>query len=160
MRLARTLRAVAVYEALKGIVVLLTGVGLVFGLRRDIAYVAERIIAGLHVEPTSRFARMLLSVTAHITPSQLWAFAGFSAAYALLRFAMAYGLWLERRWAEWLVACSAAIYLPLELYELFNEVTWIMIAVIVVNVLIIALMAAVLRYTSPAVSANGAASPK
>jgi len=154
VRLARTLRAVAVYEALKGIVVLLTGVGLLLGLHRDIAYIAERIIAGLHVNPTSRFARMLLSVTAHVTSSQLWAFAAFAAIYALLRFAMAYGLWLERRWAEWLVACSAAIYLPLELYELFNEVTWVMIAVIVGNVLIIALMAATLHYTRPAVPAN------
>jgi uncharacterized membrane protein (DUF2068 family) len=156
VRLARTLRAVAVYEALKGIVVLLTGVGMVLGLHRDIAYIAERIIAALHVNPTSRFARMLLSVTAHVTSSQLWAFAGFTAVYALLRFAMAYGLWLERRWAEWLVACSAAIYLPLELYELFNEVTWIMIVVIVANVLMVALMAAALHYTRPAVPANRA----
>jgi uncharacterized membrane protein (DUF2068 family) len=154
VRLAPTLRAVAVYEALKGIVVLLTGVALVLGLHRDIAYIAERIIAGLHINPTSRFARMLLSVTAHVTSGQLWAFAGFTVVYALLRFAMAYGLWFERRWGEWLVACSAAIYLPLELYELFNEVTWVMIVVIVANVLIIALMIAALRYTRPAVPAS------
>src|SRR3954465_15145839 len=116
VRLARTLRAVAFYEGLKGMVVLLTGVGMVLGLHRDIAYIAERIIAALHVNPTSRFARMLLSVTAHVTSSQLWAFASFTAEYALLRFAMAYGLWLERRWGEWLGACSGGVYLHFEIY--------------------------------------------
>ena len=154
MRLARTLRAVAVYEALKGILVLLTGVALVLGLHRDIAYLAGRILAFLHVNPTSRFARMLLSVTAHVTSAQLWAFAAFAVLYASLRFAMAYGLWFERRWGEWLVACSAAVYLPLEIYELFNEVTWIIVVVIIINVLIIALMVAALRYTRPAVPAS------
>ena len=154
MRLARTLRAVAVYEALKGILVLLTGVALVLGLHRHVAYIAGRIISFLHVNPASRFARMLLSVTAHVSSEQLWAFAAFAVLYSVLRFVMAYGLWFERRWGEWLVACSAAVYLPLEIYELFNEVTWIIVVVIIINVLIIGLMVAALRYTRPAVPAS------
>lgn len=154
MRLARTLRAVAIYEAFKGVLVLLIGIGLVLGLHRYIEYVGGQIIAVLHINPASRFARMLLSVTSHVTYGQLWAFAGFAAVYGGLRFLMAYGLWFERRWGEWLVACSAAIYLPLEIFELFNEANWVIVVVIVVNVLIIALMAAALHYTRPAVPAD------
>lgn len=40
-----------------------------------------------------------------------------------MRFVEAYGLWRERRWANWLAAISEGIYLPVEIYELFARVT-------------------------------------
>ncbi|MCZ7627423.1 MAG: DUF2127 domain-containing protein [Candidatus Methylomirabilis sp.] len=41
-----------------------------------------------------------------------------AAGYASVRFVEAYGLWLERRWAEWFAAVSGGIYIPFEIYEL------------------------------------------
>ena len=43
--------------------------------------------------------------------------------YSAIRFTEAYGLWRERRWAEWLSAVSGAIYLPFEIYELAGGIT-------------------------------------
>lgn len=155
MQLAKTLRAIAVYEAVKGALVLLTGFGLLVVFHRNIQQIAEQLVAHSHLNPASRFPRIFLDAAAEVTDARLWMFAAFAAGYALLRFVMAYGLWLERRWAEWLVALSAGVYLPLEVYELTKEVTWIVVGAIVVNVLVISLMVAALHRTRPAGPADG-----
>lgn len=58
--------------------------------------------------------------------------------YALVRFAEAYGLWWERRWAEWLAALSGGIYVPVEIYELSRGVSAIKAAALVLNLCVVA----------------------
>ena len=152
MRLAKTLRTIAVYEAAKGVLVLLTGFGLLAAVHRNVQHIAEQLVAQAHLNAASHFPRIFLEAAANVTDARIWMLATFAAGYALVRFVMAYGLWIEKRWAEWLVALSAGIYLPFEIYELFKEVTWIVIGAIVVNILVIALMVAALhrpRSTGP-----------
>ena len=67
--------------------------------------------------------------------------------YALIRFAEAYGLWLGRRWAEWLAALSGAIYVPVEIYEITRSVTWIKLTALTLNALIVIYMCLVLWRT-------------
>ena len=64
----------------------------------------------------------------------------FAATYGLVRFIEAYGLWHERRWAEWFATVSGGIYIPFELYELFHRVSWISVGALVINVLVVFLM--------------------
>ncbi len=73
--------------------------------------------------------------------------------YALVRFVEAYGLWQGRRWAEWLAALSAGIYLPFEIYELSKSATWILISAFVTNILVIVVMIAALRRSRVGLSA-------
>ena len=42
-------------------------------------------------------------------------------SYALVRFIESFGLWRGRRWAEWFGVLSGCIYLPLEIYKLFER---------------------------------------
>jgi uncharacterized membrane protein (DUF2068 family) len=65
--------------------------------------------------------------------------------YATVRFVEAYGLWRARGWAEWLAAVSGAIYIPFELYEIARGVSWIKVAALVLNVVIVAFMVYALR---------------
>jgi uncharacterized membrane protein (DUF2068 family) len=148
--LARTLRAVAIYEAAKGILVLLTGFGLLVVFRHHIQQIAEQIVSQLHLNPAGHLPRIFLDVAASMTDARLWMFATFAAGYAILRIVMAYGLWFERRWAEWLAALSAAIYLPFEVHELYTAFSWFVIIAMIVNVLIIALMVTALHRSRPA----------
>lgn len=64
--------------------------------------------------------------------------------YAVVRLAEAYGLWLGRRWAEWLAALSGGIYVPVELYELSRGVTAIKIGALILNACVVAYMCGVL----------------
>ncbi|MFJ3666482.1 DUF2127 domain-containing protein [Streptomyces sp. NPDC090106] len=56
-------------------------------------------------------------------------------AYALVELVEAVGLWYARRWAEYLTVVATAAFLPLEIYELTERVSWLKIATLVLNVL-------------------------
>jgi len=58
-------------------------------------------------------------------------------AYALLQAAEGAGLWLQKRWAEYLAVVSTAIFLPIEVYELIERVTALKVAALLVNLAIL-----------------------
>ena len=65
--------------------------------------------------------------------------------YGTVRFIEAYGLWRERRWAEWLAAGSGGLYLPVELYEMARGFAWLAVTGLVINALIVGVMVDALR---------------
>ncbi|MBB4923511.1 DUF2127 domain-containing protein [Kitasatospora kifunensis] len=56
-------------------------------------------------------------------------------AYSLIEAVEGVGLWLGRRWAEYLAVIATAAFLPLEGYELSEHATAVKIATTVINVL-------------------------
>ena len=153
MRFINTLRAVAAYEAVKGLLVLLTGFGLLAFIHRDLDQFADQVVAHFHLNPAGRVPRLFLGASADLTDTRLWLLAAMTMGYALVRFVEAYGLWQGRRWAEWLAALSAGIYLPFEIYELSKSATWILISAFVTNILVIVVMIAALRRSRVGLSA-------
>ena len=63
--------------------------------------------------------------------------AAAAMTYALVRFAEAVGLWLQRHWAKWFGALTGGIYIPVEIYELLQGITWPRVTVLVVNLWIV-----------------------
>jgi uncharacterized membrane protein (DUF2068 family) len=59
------------------------------------------------------------------------------AAYALLEGVEAVGLWLAKRWAEYLTFVATVSLLPLEIYELSNRVSVLKVVALVVNLAIV-----------------------
>jgi uncharacterized membrane protein (DUF2068 family) len=57
--------------------------------------IAGRLIARLHLDPARRFPRIVLDAAANVTDHRLHILALLAALYALLRFVMAFGLWVE-----------------------------------------------------------------
>src|SRR5690349_8688642 len=60
-----------------------------------------------------------------------------AAAYCIIEGVEAVGLWLERRWAEYLTALATAGFLPLEVHELIDRVSVFRIGALIVNVAIL-----------------------
>jgi uncharacterized membrane protein (DUF2068 family) len=155
MRLSSTVRAVALVEAAKGALVLLAGFAALSLIHHDAQRLAEQLVGHLHLNAAKRYPRIFIDTAAHLTDARLWVLATLAAAYGLVRFVEAYGLWRGRRWAEWLAAVSGGIYIPFELYELFQDVTWLSLGALVVNVFIVGLMInALLRAPNPAMGEN------
>jgi len=134
------LRAIAIFEALKGAIVLAVGFGLLSFLGRDAEVFAGHLVSRLHLNPANHYPQVFIQAMGDLTNTRLWLIAGFSALYAGVRFAEAYGLWHERRWAEWFAALSGAIYIPAEIYELMHRVTWLKVTALVINVIVVAYM--------------------
>jgi uncharacterized membrane protein (DUF2068 family) len=127
------LRAVASLELAKGLVVLLLGFGAVSLVHKDAWDVAEALLRFLHVNPDHHYAQVFLNLADNLTDKKLWAMAAGAMAYSIVRFVEAYGLWLERTWAEWFALISGALYVPFEAYEVVRRPTPIHVAVLLIN---------------------------
>lgn len=149
-----TVRAVALFEAAKGTLVLLTGFGVLALVHHDAQQFAERLVGHLHLNPAKHYPRIFIDAAANITETRLLVLAALAATYGLIRFIEAYGLWRGRRWAEWFAAVSGTIYIPFELYELFKGMNWLSFGALVVNALVVGAMVNALYRNQPAGSSK------
>ncbi|CAM5779979.1 DUF2127 domain-containing protein [Rhizobacter fulvus] len=147
----RALRLVALMEAVKGLIVFGAGFGLLALLHRDVRHIAESLVTRLHIDPENHFAGIFLHAAARLTDARLWGFAALALAYSALRWTEAWGLWFHRRWAEWLGAVGGAIYLPVELYELWHQPSPIKLATLTLNLAVVAYLGWTLRQSRAAV---------
>jgi len=154
--LASTVRAVALFEAAKGALVLLAGFGALSLIHHDAQRLAEQLVGHLHLNPASRYPRIFIDAAAHLTDTRLSLFAILAAAYVLARVVEGYGLWRQRRWAEWLAAVSGGIYIPFELYELFNGAASLSLGALLINIFVVGLMinASLREHPAEPVNAN------
>ena len=60
------------------------------------------------------------------------------AAYSVLEGTEAVGLWLGRRWAEYLTFVATVIFVPYEIYELTKSVSALKVIALVINLAIVA----------------------
>ena len=109
-------------------------------MHRDVAHAAEALVDRLHLDAAKKFPHIFLQLAANMTDAQLWGLAALALAYALLRFAEAYGLWRGRSWGQWIAAVSGGIYVPVEIYELVRGVSWIKVAALVLNAAVVTYM--------------------
>lgn len=139
-RLSQALRSIALYEAGKGALILLTGLGLLSLLHRDVEHFAEQLLRHLHLNPASHYPHIFLDAANHLTEPRILLLAVGAAAYSAVRFVEAYGLWRGRQWAEWFAALSGGIYIPFEIRELQVRMTVLSLGALVVNMAIVLFM--------------------
>ena len=138
----------AIVEGAKAALVLLAGFGLLALIHRDVQDIAERLVRHSHLDPAAKYPRIFLDAADRVTDKQLWFFAAMAALYAVIRSVEAYGLWYERRWAEWFAMVCGGVYIPVEIYEMWHRFTWIKAAVFLTNVAIVLYMAYALRHSA------------
>ena len=131
-------RAIAVFEAVKGTIGLIAGFGILSLMHRDIAEFAEDLVGFLHLNSEGRLANRLVETITKLNPANIKLFFYLALAYAAVRFVEAYGLWRLRAWAEWFAIISGAAYIPVEIYELIQKPTFVRAAILVFNVVVVA----------------------
>lgn len=137
----RSVRAIALIEAVKGALVLLAGFGLLALVHRDVAALGDALVHHLHLNPARHLPRIFLDALRQVDDHRLRLLALGAAAYSALRLAEAWGLWRERAWAEWLGVLSGAIYLPFEIRTLWHHPTLLKAVTFGVNVLVVWVLA-------------------
>lgn len=145
MHASATIRTIALFEGAKGVVVFVAGFGLLSLLHRDLQHVAEEFIRHMHLNPAHHFPGIFIAAASRMTDARLWMYATLAAGYGIFRLAEAYGLWREKRWAEWLAAASGAIYIPFEIYEIHRGKGWIAVVALAINIAIVVVMVRALR---------------
>jgi uncharacterized membrane protein (DUF2068 family) len=139
------LKAAALFEALKGLLVILAGLGLLAFVHCDAQAFAERMALHLHLNPAHHYPRVFIEAAARLTDARIWLFVTGAFAYSPLRFAEAYGLWRARPWAQWIGIVSGGVYLPVEVIALVRRPSILIAALLVLNALLVAYLS-VIRY--------------
>ena len=134
------LRAVAVLESVKGIVVLLVGFGVRALVHRNIEDSAEEITHFLHLNPEGKRSSLFLHLADRTTSKDLWLLAIGALVHSAIHFTEAYGLWHQREWAEWFALLSGASYLPGELYSLLHYASRLKWSMLVANAVVVLFM--------------------
>jgi uncharacterized membrane protein (DUF2068 family) len=138
-------RAVAIFEATKGVLVLTAGLGLLELIHRDLQSAAGDLVAHLHLNPAQRYPRIFLQLAGRPTERRMIWLALGASLYALMRLIEAYGLWHGRRWASWFAAISGGIYIPYEVHELAARPNALAGGALLVNVLVVIVMVRAVR---------------
>ncbi len=143
----KALRTIAVFEGVKGTAGVAFAVGL-FGLAQHRVYPwVQWMVERFHFADAAVAPRRVIEVLAHPEEFPLAIWMTIAVAYSVLRFAEAYGLWLARRWGEWLTLIGAALYLPFEIYWIVLGATLAKIALLAANVALVIYLAVVLVKT-------------
>ena len=135
------LRIVAGFEAMKGLLVLLVGCGLLSAIHKDLHLAALHLVRVMHLNPAKHYPSIFIDAADRVTDLQLWMLALSALLYCLVRLIEAYGLWNQMQWAEWFGLLSGAMYIPLEIFEAYREFTWPRVTVLVVNLAVVGYLA-------------------
>jgi uncharacterized membrane protein (DUF2068 family) len=134
----RLLRLIAIFKLLKAVLLVAVGVGALNLLHRDVARLVEHWAELLKLDPNSRYMDTAIEKASTITPDKIKALGLGSIIYAGLFLTEGIGLWLEKRWAEWFTVIITSSLIPIEIYEVARRTTPVKIAVLLINIAIVA----------------------
>jgi uncharacterized membrane protein (DUF2068 family) len=72
-----------------------------------------------------------------LTPRTLTYLAIGLAGYALIELVESIGLWLGQRRGEYFAMVATSIFLPYEIYDLTGKITWLRLAALIINLLLV-----------------------
>ncbi len=139
------LAVIAVFKVVKGVLLLLVGLGLLKLVHAEIATLFSLLIEGLHLNADSRLIHALVLKIDALQPNSVLLAALVSLGYAGMLLVEGIGLWLEFTWAAYLTVVSTSLLLPFELYEVIEQVSALRIGVLLLNLAIVAYLVSQLR---------------
>jgi len=132
--------------------VLLIALG--FGVFRNVAGdprdEAEHFVEKIKLDKDNQFIHSVIERVSNLTPGQLKAIGVGTFLYALLYLVEGIGLLLKKHWAEYFTVIATGIFIPVEIWEVYHHVTPIRLAILAINVAIVAyLVVTLLRRDRP-----------
>jgi uncharacterized membrane protein (DUF2068 family) len=140
-RRAPTLWFIIAVKLGKAVLLVLLAAGFFTLIGKDVGEVYDEVLRFVKLDPGQRFFAMLGDRLDAITPTNLKWLASGSLIYALLLVVEGYGLIRRAWWAVWLAIGETAFFIPLEIFELLDKFTWLMLVILALNSLIVAYLA-------------------
>lgn len=133
----RWLLVIGAFKALKAVLFVLMGIGAVHLLHKDLVDLFSKLLTDLNFDPESRFVNMVLDKVALLNDHRLRLITTAIFSYAVLDVIEGVGLLLEKPWAEFLTIFITASFLPWELFEVVRHLTWVKLALFLVNAVVV-----------------------
>jgi uncharacterized membrane protein (DUF2068 family) len=143
LRAAFILRLLAVERWVRGVILLLLSAA-VFELKSTQASIKEYVDRDLkalkpffnqiHFNVSDSATIKSIEKVLNAKPSTLNLIAFGILVYGLLQVLEGIGLWVLKRWGEYVAVVGTTIFIPFEIYELTDKISWLKIVVLLVNV--------------------------
>lgn len=137
----RALRAIAVFEAIKGITAFAALVGVLDLMHHDVRHLAIELIGRFGLDPSAHYPSILLHYAELVPNADIHSLVILACAYILVRLLEGYGLWNDLAWGEWLGALSGGLYIPFEVGHLIHRPSAIIGIVLAGNVFVVSFLA-------------------
>lgn len=131
------LRLIAIFKFLKAGLLIAVGIGLFKLLHKDVGDVVEHWSEALRLDPGRHYVNLALEKAAHVSPAQVKKLGLGSFLYAGLFLAEGTGLWLRKRWGEWLTVIITSSLVPVEVWEIYRHFSYAKVVVLALNVAIV-----------------------
>jgi uncharacterized membrane protein (DUF2068 family) len=131
------LRIIAVYKAVKTVGLICIAIA---AFRLDHQERFEHLVQWLeHLQLTESngLRWSLVHLLEGMGPAKLVAVGIVALVYAAIFATEGIGLWLRKYWAEWFTVVATGSLVPVEIYECIVRFSWLKLAVLVANVLIV-----------------------
>ncbi len=133
----RLLRAIAVFKFFKAATLVALGVGAFRLMHKDVGGLMEHWAQAMRLDPGGRWLDTALAKASSVRPDQIKKLGLGSFLYAALFLAEGTGLWMQKRWGEWLTVIITGSLVPVEIYEIYRHPSAVKVAVLVINIAIV-----------------------
>ncbi len=133
----KLLRFIAVFKFLKAASLIALSLGAFRLLHRDVGEFAEHWVMKLSLDPGNHFVYRLLVRASLLGPEQIKKLGLVGLIYAALFLIEGAGLWMLRRWGEWVTVIITGSLVPVEIYEIYRHPTFVRVGVVVINMAVV-----------------------
>ncbi len=139
----RWVKAIGVYKFVQTVLLIAVGVEAMRLMHVDLLGVMTEWVRRTGLNPGGRYVGRFLLKAASLTPVKIKEIGVGAFVYAGLFLTEGIGLWYMKRWAEWMTIVITASAIPLEIWELYRHTTPVRIAVMVINLVVVAFLVGV-----------------
>ena len=144
---SRGLWLIAAFKLVKGLGLLILGIGVLNLLHKDVAAEVERWINLLRFDPQNHLIQKLLAKLGMVDDRKLKELSIGTFFYSGLLLTEGVGLALRQRWAEYVTIVTTASLLPLEIYEITNRISAGRIVLLLINIAVVVYLVIEVRRT-------------
>ena len=139
---------IAAFKMFKAVLLILAGVGAFSLLSPEVAAEVRDWLLQLTVGRGLRIVQTALTFLNLADPGKLQIVGLGAILYGLLFATEGVGLWLMKRWAEYLAVTTTSVLIPFEIYEVTKRLTIVRVGALVANIALVAYLIYRLRHPS------------
>jgi uncharacterized membrane protein (DUF2068 family) len=141
----RLLPWIAAERTLRGLLLIAAGIYLLAHTGSNFGSIANHLARTIELDPRRPFIRHLVARLGRLRRHEIAFFGAAALAYGGLELVEGGGLFLRKRWAEWLTVIATTLLIPVELYELIRKPSALKAGGLIVNIAIVLYLVRVVR---------------
>jgi uncharacterized membrane protein (DUF2068 family) len=128
---------IGAFKFASGLGLVALGIGLFRNVDSDPGVAAEHLVATLKLDHDNMYIHSAIAKVSNLSPKQLRAISLGTFLYALMYLIEGTGLLLRKVWGEYFTVFATGFFIPLEIYEVANQLTWLRLGILIINVAIV-----------------------